>query len=333
MATVDTHTLKNQVQSMKAEFAQIQSASEKQRLEIETMLKGGVVEKNVGPSPVLPDVESVGGGDEHPDPSPFSYTTPAFTGDPSNSSNNLTFGSAGVENKASFGAHASPSPPTSKSPLSIKLEAFALQKHADRLPFRSYLEKGYKYYQTWLNMTLGLGCEGATPEHLNFCIARNLNSTFPSKYVMGVDLEVRYIFKRLEDLFGIDNMNAYRSAMKKSLMQNLGLTGVHADSYVNDYLRNPSGFALGLSNRDFQKRLALVPTQDLDTHSAKVWRSTNHTELNAEPYPVSREDIMKGENLAPPTSRHVGLQMLEMHGFLDPLTNPRRAKPHSVTFV
>ena len=182
-------------------------------------------------------------------------------------------------------------------------------------------------------MTLGLGCEGATTEHLNFCIARNLNSTFPNKYVMGVDLEVRYIFKRLEGLFGIDNMNAYRSAMKKSLIQNLGLTGVHADSYVNDYLRNPSGFALGLTNHDFQKRLSLVPTQDLDVHSAKVWRSTNHTELNAEPYPVSREDILKGENLAPPTSRHVGLQMLEMHGFLNPLTNPRRAKPHSVTFV
>lgn len=220
---------------------------------------------------------------------------------------------------------------SSETPTSIKLELEALRKYPNHISFRDYLERGYRFYITWLKMTLG--CDENVVGNLRFCIARNINMSFPNKYPMGVDLEVRYIFRRLENMFGAKNMHLYKDSMQNSIQDNLSISDIHNDSFIQQYFRNPKSFATTLSEVEFFKRLHLVPTEMVDKHSSRCWRGYNHTELNKTPYPVSLEDIGNGENLAPPSSRHIGIQMLEIHGYLPPVTNPRHAKSFSVTYI
>jgi len=220
-----------------------------------------------------------------------------------------------------------PTHDSTTTPLSIQLESETLQKFQDKIPFRSYLEHGYKNYRTWLSMTLG----SPYAMHLNFCVARSINMA--KKYAMGIDLEIRYIIKRLENLFGEYQMKNYENVIQKTLKENLNLSDAHANSIIHSYFRNPKSFDLTLSDAEFNSRLKNVPTHELDSFSFQTWRNSNHMKLNERAYPVTREDILNGEALAPPSSRHLGLQMFELHGYLPPLINPRVPKKYGVTFL
>jgi hypothetical protein len=222
------------------------------------------------------------------------------------------------------------------SPLSLEIEKQCLTHHGDRLPFRTYLSTGYNYYKHWLQMTLGLD-EGMN-QHMNFCLARHMNSTSPNS--MGMDLEIKYITKRLEDLFGYENMRHYGSAVCETIKENLGIGDMEAQQYAKDYLdKLPQGpTKLTLTNEEFSRRMQSVPTQVLDSHSTSLWRSSNPRQLNNDPYPLTREDIRNGEMIAPPSSKHQGLQMLQIHGYLDFIPsvnqslNSRAPRPYSVTY-
>lgn len=216
---------------------------------------------------------------------------------------------------------------SSSVPISIQLETEVLQKNQDKMPFRSYLETGYRKYQTWLAMTLGSNYS----QHLNFCSARSLNMIKP--HVMGVDLEIRYLLKRLENIFGPGEMKHYRDAIQHTLKENLELSDAHIQSVIDTYLRNPQSFALTLSNEEFQKRLKNVPTAELDQHSFQVWRNSNHSTLNEKPYPITHDDILNGEALSPPSSAHLGLQMMELSGLAPVIVKPRKARKFAVTFI
>jgi hypothetical protein len=176
-------------------------------------------------------------------------------------------------------------------------------------------------------MTLGSGYK----QHLNFCVARSLNKE--NTYIMGLDLEIRYVLKRLEKLFGVDEMKHFENVILKTLEENFEMTEAHRNNVVQSYLRNPQSFELKLTDDDFISRLQKVPTADLDTHSFHSWRNSNHVKLNETPYPVTQDDIYNGEALAPPTGAHLGLQMLELNGFLPSITQPRRARQYAVTFI
>jgi hypothetical protein len=239
-----------------------------------------------------------------------SLLTPVKEEHPSSSSSSSSFGSP------------------SDVPLSIQLESETLQKYQSRLPFRSYLENGYRKYRLWLSMTLG----STYSQHLNFCVARNMNQLSKS-HVMGLDLEVRYILKRLEHLFGVSDMKYYENVIHNTLKQNLELSDIHIQSTIDSYMRNPMSFELSLSDQEFDKRLGNVPTNELDQHSFKCWRNFNHVKLNENPYPITHEDILSGESLAPPSGAHLGLQMLEMYGYLPPMVRPRKARSYGVTFI
>jgi hypothetical protein len=216
--------------------------------------------------------------------------------------------------------------PDTNYPMSIQLESETLQKYQDRIPFRSYLENGYKKYRLWLSMTLGSNYA----QHLNFCVARNINKENP--YVMGLDIEVRYVLKRLENLFSVNDMKHYENVIQKTLEQNFEMSDAHVKNIVHSYLKNPKSFELTLSAAEFDKRLSQVPTIDLDRHSFKCWRNANHAVLNNTPYPITQDDIFGGEALSPPTGAHIGLQMLELNGYL-PAIHGRRARTYGVTFI
>jgi len=214
------------------------------------------------------------------------------------------------------------------APLSLQLEAEVLKKYAQRLPYRTYLEHGYQKYRTWLALTLG----STYAQHLNFCIARHLNLRRPG-FLMGVDLEIRYLLKRLENLFGRAEIKHYETVLRDTLKQNLDLSDVHIQTTLDAYFRNPMAFELTLSDADFAARLKNVPTDTLDQHSFACWRNANHAQLNQTPYPVTAEDILNGEALAPPSGPHLGLQMLEISGYLPALMQPRKARKYGVTFI
>lgn len=214
-----------------------------------------------------------------------------------------------------------------ETPLSIQLESEALRKHQKSIPFRTYLENGYKDYRTWLSMTLGSNFS----QHLNFCIARNMNR-FKSNS-MGVDLEIRYLIKKLENLFGPSQMPYYEKVIRKTLRENLDLSEAHIASIVDDYMRNPRSFDTMLSDQEFNKRLSQVSTNDLDLHSYKIWRNSNHVELNSKVYPITVSDIQNGESICPASSKHLGIQNLELNGYLPVMTNVRAPKQHGVTFI
>ncbi len=244
-----------------------------------------------------------------------------------------TFGSKQINSDpvtSTYNQQHQPSLPTlgsSNTPVSIQLESEALQKHHDRLPFRSYLENGYKKYKTWLSMTLG----STFSQHLNFCIARSLNQS--KQNAMGIDLEIRYLLKRLENLFGKSEMKYYENSIRNTLKENLDLSDIHIQTTIDSYFRNPMAFELTLSDQEFSERLKNVPTYDLDRHSFLCWRNSNHKELNKTPYPVTAEDILNGESLSPPSSTHLGLQMLQISGYMPVLINPKQARPFGVTFI
>ena len=246
----------------------------------------------------------------------------------------ISFGTGEMKNPPSSSNTTSSSNPLSSSsapssdyPLSIKLESETLQKYRQKIPFRKYLELGYYNYHLWLVMTLGSNYA----QHLNFCVARNMNSFKP--YIMGKDLEIRYLIKKLENIFGPDQMKNYEHVMEKTLCENLSLSPSYAQSIIEQYLKNPRHFELMLSDEEFAKRLKSVGTVDLDLHSFQCWRNSNHVTLNNKPYPMSRMDILNGESLAPPSSKHIGLQTLQLHGFLPVITNIRRPQKYGATFV
>lgn len=238
-------------------------------------------------------------------PTSFSITPPSFQSSPS------------------FG-----SPPVSSTPLSIELETQTLTNYRDRLPYRSYMSAGYKNYLKWLSMTLG----SSYAQHLNFCVARNIN--LEKQNAMGMDLEIRYLIKKLENLFGKSEMKHYGHIVKQTLKENLHLSDTHAMTVFDDYIRNPESFQLVLSDDDFSNRLSKIPIYDLDTHSFKVWRNEDHRKLNETSYPVSREDILNGEALAPPSAKHIGIQLLQMRGYLPhSKLNVRTPQHYGLTFI
>ena len=55
--------------------------------------------------------------------------------------------------------------------------------------------------------------------------------------------------------------------------------------------------------------------------------------LNQTPYPLTAEDILNGEALSPPSGPHLGLQMLEISGYIPSMVQPRKARRYGVTFI
>jgi hypothetical protein len=212
------------------------------------------------------------------------------------------------------------------TPISVKMELESIYKN--KLNFKEYLHQGYKYYLKWLKMTVGSGYSS----YLNFCLARNMNKFKP--YIMGLDLEIRYVIKRLENIFGRHQMKHYEGVIHQTLRENFNLSDIHIKSVIDSYFNHPQEFELGLSDEEFNKRLHAVDTLDLDKHSFNCWRNSNPSKLNEKPYPITREDILNGENLAPPSARHIGLQMLSLNGLLPTsIMDPKLPKNFSVTFI
>lgn len=233
-----------------------------------------------------------------------------------------------ITNTSSTGATPMSHPADTKLSTSVQLEMETLQRSNGQMTFRQYLESGYKHYRHWLGMTLG----GAYTQHLNFCVARNLNVTSKTN-AMGVDLEIRYVLKKLENLFGFSQMKSYEEVISKTLKQNFQVSDIHIKSILDSYQRNPQSYELMLTDAEFQQRVANVPTEVLDTHSFSCWRNSNHAELNSTPYQITRDDIMNGESLCPPSARHIGLQMLQINGLMPEINNPKQSKQHAVTFA
>lgn len=224
---------------------------------------------------------------------------------------------------------------TSAQPLSQSLEKQCLARNITKLPFRAYLENGYTYYLHWLYLTLGL--PDNLKSHLNFSVARNINADFPIRYPMGIDLEIRYLLHRLENLFGKDKMAFHKDAIIKALQETLRMSDIEAAEYVAEYLKKGGAGPLTLSKSEFLSRLKNVPTQLLDAHSKKTWRLDNYQ--NQPPYPISRQDIVNGESIGPPSSRHLGLQMLNLNGYMDFMPsvaanlNSKSFKPSSIKYL
>jgi hypothetical protein len=196
------------------------------------------------------------------------------------------------------------------------------------IPFEKYIHMGYNFYLKWLSMTLG---SNYTP-HINFCIARNLNVFQP--YIMGVDLEVRYILKRLESLFGAENMNSYKPTIVQTLKNNLNLSPAYIYTELDSYFKDRNLFHLTLTNEEFQQRLHKIPISVLEKHSRQCWRNSNVEMVNKNLYPISLEDILNGESLLPPSSKHIGLQILAMCGCIPTsVFNPKKYDSHAVTFI
>ena len=157
---------------------------------------------------------------------------------------------------------------------------------------------------------------------------------------MGLDLEIKYITHRLEDLFGYENMRHYAVSIQETLKENLKIGDMEAKQHTQNYLDNlPTGpTKLSMTDEEFSSRIQNVPLQYLDAHSSSLWRSHDPTKLNKEPYPLTREDLVNGEMIAPPASKHQGLQMLQIHGYLECMPpvnqslNSRSPKPYAVTY-
>lgn len=196
------------------------------------------------------------------------------------------------------------------------------------IPFEKYIHMGYNFYLKWLSMTLGSNYT----QHINFCIARNINLFQP--YVMGVDLEVRYILKRLESLFGVENMNSYKPTITETLKKNLNLSPAYIYTELDSYFKDRNLFHLTLTNEEFQQRLHKVQLSILEKHSRQCWRNSNVEMVNKKLYPISLEDILNGESLLPPSSKHIGLQILAMCGCIPAsVFNPKKYDSHGVTFI
>lgn len=322
------------VDNMIAEFERMKDVSAQQRQEIQNILSGQSQTPEPSPQPAHPSQPSPHPPQSSPQtpqlppqslPShPAQPHPPPDDDDDAAKPEAIRPNTTDVSPPRVFGSAESS---TDNSPLSIQLESETLQKYHQRLPFRSYLENGYKKYRSWLSMTLG----SPYAHHLNFCVARNLNQTKHNS--MGVDLEIRYLIKRLENLFGKSEIKYYENVIRDTLKQNLDLSDVHIQTTVDSYFRNPMAFELTLSDQDFDSRLKNVPTNALDQHSFSCWRSQNHMQLNQKPYPLTAEDILNGEALAPPSGPHLGLQMLEISGYISLGGKARKARKFGVTFI
>lgn len=216
-----------------------------------------------------------------------------------------------------------------------KIEQACLSQHANTLSYRDYLNIGYTNYRLWMQMVLGL--DDIMKEHLNFCLARHLNQVLGSD-AMGVDLEMMYITHRLETLFGKENMVYYKDALRKTLNDNLKLPELQIEEFMKKYYDNPFNVRLTLTDAEFNERLKNVPTHLLAKHSSETWRHDRPDKANETPYPVTRRDIVMGEAIGPPTSRHMGIQLLGLQGYLDSMPsvssaiNPKQAKHHALTY-
>lgn len=207
------------------------------------------------------------------------------------------------------------------------METEMLKQLKEKISYQSYLHRGYKKYLLWLTMIIGSNYT----HHIYFCVARNLNITKP--YVMGIDLEVNYLIKRLEKIFGPNQMKYYEDVIKTTLQSNLNISDLYVQNIIKQYHNNPKSFELVLDEEEFMTRLSKVPIHDLDQHSFQCWRNENHEKLNQTSYPITVEDIINGESLAPPSSKHIGIQMLEMCGYVPIVLNPKTPEHYSVTFI
>lgn len=190
------------------------------------------------------------------------------------------------------------------------LEAEVLHRLSHKLPFKKYLEMGFAKYTYWLGSIIG----SSFTSQLRFCIARELN--LKSSNAMGVDLEVKYIMKRLESLFGQQSMQHYESIIKKTLKENLGLSDSYIQITLDEYYKSPSHFNMSLSEDEFVHRLKNVPTEILDSVSQQSWRNSNYGQLNSTPYKILANDIRHGEAMNPPSTHHIGNQMFYLNGFI-----------------
>ena len=207
------------------------------------------------------------------------------------------------------------------------IETEILKKLKEKISFQSYLYRGYKKYLLWLTMIIGSNYT----HHIYFCVARNLNITKP--YIMGIDLEVNYLIKRLEKIFGSNQMKYYEDVIKTTLQTNLNISDLYVQNIIEQYHNNSKKFELVLDEEEFMTRLSKIPIHDLDQHSFQCWRNENHEKLNQTSYPITIEDIINGESLAPPSSKHIGIQMLEMCGYVPIVFNPKTPEHYSVTFI
>jgi hypothetical protein len=129
-------------------------------------------------------------------------------------------------------------------------------------------------------------------------------------------------------------MASYSGFIRNTLQKNLpSLSVMRLNNIVDTYVRNPEHFQVELTDDTFFELLKKVPLDVLDKHSLQCWRNPNPVELNKRPYPVRREDILNGDALCPPSSKHIGIQLLQMAGYLPMLVDVKVPKHFSVTFV
>ena len=212
------------------------------------------------------------------------------------------------------------------------IESTVLNHYRQYIDFSSYLRMNYVYYISWVRMVLGLNDMMAS--HFHFCLARSIN--MGSEYnPMGVDLEIWYVIHRLEKTFHPHPLSQYVDTVQTTLQDELHISETEAREYLQHYQPHKP---LILPLSEFMKRLTHVPNTILDQHSLQTWRLVDPSSANQKPYPITPQDLLDGEAIAPPASRHIGIQVWKLKGMLEFLPkinafiNPKTPREYAVTY-
>lgn len=192
--------------------------------------------------------------------------------------------------------------------------------------FKTYLVLGYKIYLNRMRLLLNLNSDDA--QHLNFCVARSLNAFKP--YVMGIDLEVNFLAKQTgrgerSDVTPLDNITAI-----DRISRCLRISRGEAERLMTKQTR---GESTKLSMNDFLSRLSEVHVDILDEHSKQTWRLIDKQKAR---YVLSLDKLRSGWQLNPPTSRHLGMVIIQIFGIYAskvPALNPRVAQVSPIEIV
>lgn len=197
------------------------------------------------------------------------------------------------------------------------MEKDLLLRWHKKLNYREYLRQGYGAYISWWSQSLGLRSSNEQ-QHLWYMLARHINTTF-RQAVMGADIELEHEVNNYMDAYrspydmgrrdynALVNKMSSRYKQKPSLMADLVSTTVAARS------ERGSAPLYRMSKREFFHRLKKVDTGHLAQHSGQVWRGTHRPLCKG--CKITRSDLLTGVAAAPPTEFHLGIKMLQKHGY------------------
>ena len=188
-----------------------------------------------------------------------------------------------------------------------------LHRYRSSLSFREYLRQGYgAYVEQWATT---LGVHGSEKKHLYFMLGRHLNDRLDGN-PMGIDLDVLYYANKF--LRGIDGNSAVSSVtinrLVSDISQYLDVPSRTVAKLVRRFVLPTQRPLLALSKQDFFARLDRLPTESLNKHSQDVWRGSGAQSVPA--YEFEPAHLTYGLSMAPPTGQHLGVKILQLHGYV-----------------